>query len=129
MAKELKLYMNQLMVFSKAKPLAIFSSSCCRCRLNQQAQPLLHLDGSAGTSRAASLAAPPACSPEKRRRQCATTRISIVQSFATNMYTCLVQPNTTCIRNAISITRLLRYPRTRPTTPLATDDEPMSTPS
>lgn len=35
----------------------------------------------------------------------------------------------TCMRNAISITRLLRYPRTRLTTPLATVDEPMSMPS
>ena len=35
----------------------------------------------------------------------------------------------TCIKNAISITRLFRYPRTRLTTPLATVDDPMSIPS
>ena len=35
----------------------------------------------------------------------------------------------TCIKNAISITRLFKYPRTRLTTPLATVDEPTSMPS
>lgn len=35
----------------------------------------------------------------------------------------------TCTKNAISITRLLRYPRTRLTTPLATVEDPISIPS
>ena len=35
----------------------------------------------------------------------------------------------TCTKNAISITKLLRYPRTRLTTPLATVDDPISIPS
>lgn len=39
------------------------------------------------------------------------------------------QDHFTCIKNAISITRWLRYPRTRLTTPLATVDDPISTPS